>query len=119
MSIHPNAMLLLALTPDDLARKTYRAILEEFGVDADEGSFVIGGEAYHHHGVMESDYDESEQISLPEGTIYLLDLVTYGYGEKISWDKLSEQKAALEEWARGVCERHRCKYEIFIGANYW
>lgn len=119
MSTHPNAMLLLALTPDDLARKTYRAILEEAGVEADGGSFQIGGESYHHHGVMESDYDEGDQISLPEGTIYLMDLVTYGYGEKIAWDKLESQKSALEEWARGICERHHCKAEIFIGANYW
>ena len=28
MSTHPNAMLLLTLTPDDLARKTHRALME-------------------------------------------------------------------------------------------
>ena len=118
MSMHPNAMLLLALTPDDTARKTYRAILEEFGVEADGGSFEIGGTSYHH-GVMEDSWDENNQISLPEGTIYVMNLVTYGYGDKTTWEKLSNQKAALNEWANGVCERHRCIAEIFISANYW
>jgi len=42
MSCHPNAMLILALTPDGLARKTYRAILEDAKIDSD-GSFNIGG----------------------------------------------------------------------------
>lgn len=117
MSTHPNAMLLLALTPDDLARKTYRAILEEVGTDRDH-EIKIGDDGYWH-GVMEDDYDESRQIQLPQGTIYLCDLVTYGYGEKVSWDNLEKQKAALDEWAKGVCERHHCKADIFISANYW
>lgn len=119
MSTHPNAMLLLALTPDDLARKTYRAILEEAGVDEDGGTFKIGGHDFNFHGVMEDNYHEGDQIALPEGSIYIMDLVTYGYGEKISWDELAAQKAALDEWAKGVCERHHCKAEIFVGANYW
>lgn len=119
MSTHPNAMLLLALTPDDTARKTYRAILEESGVKADGGSFEIGGTIYHHHGVMEDTWEENNQLSLPEGTIYVMDLVTYGYGDKVTWDKLVTQKAALDEWAKGICERHCCTAEVFVGANYW
>lgn len=111
-------MLILALTPDDLARKTYRAILEEAGIDAD-GELKIGGKGYHHHGVMEDDYNESDQLSLPEGSIYVFDLVTYGYGETITWSELEAQKIALEEWGRGICERHHCKSEIFVSANYW
>ena len=71
MSCHPNAMLILALTPDGLARKTYRAIPEDAGIDSD-GSFKIGGKFYHQHGVMEDDYDEVNQLGLPEGTIYVL-----------------------------------------------
>lgn len=117
MSIHPNTMLLLALTPNDLARKTYRDILAEAGVD-DDTDITIGGEGYHHQ-VMEEDYDEGAQIQAREGDIVLWDLVTYGYGERITWAKLEAQKAALEEWAKGVCERHKCGYEIFVTANYW
>ncbi len=117
MSIHPNAMLLLTLTPDDLARKTYRAILSETGSDEDD-DIKIGDDTYHHR-VMEEDYYESSQISAKEGDIVLWDLVTYGYGETITWAKLEAQKNALEEWARGICERHHCKAEIFVGANYW
>jgi hypothetical protein len=117
MSNHPNAMLILALTPDDLARKTYRAILKEAGIDPEE-ELKIDDQTYHH-GVMESDYEEDFQLELPEGTIYIFDLVTYDYGEKIEWSKLEAQKLALEEWGRGICERHHCQFEIFIGANYW
>ena len=119
MSIHPNAMLLLALTPDNPARKTYRAILKEHNVDADGGSFQIAGRGYHIHGVMEDNWDNNNQISLPEGTIYIADLVTYGYGSKIIWDKLATQVADLEVWAKDVCEHHHCTAEIFVSANYW
>ena len=41
--------------------------------------------------------EENWQVSAPEGSIVLLDLVTYGYGEQISWDELSRRKVALEE----------------------
>ena len=112
-------MLLLALTPDNLARKTYRDILKEHGVDVDDGAFNIEGKKYHIHGVMEDDWDEDNQISLPEGTIYIAYLVTYGYCDKIIWDKLATQKVDLEEWAKVVCERHHCTAEIFVSANYF
>jgi hypothetical protein len=117
MSTHPNTMLILALTPNDLARKTYRAILAEAGIEDDE-QIKVGNDDYFIQ-VMEEDYDESNQLSAKEGNIVLYDLVTYGYGEKITWEKLTEQKQALEKWAKGVCARHKCSYQIFIGANYW
>ena len=118
MSCHPNAMLILALTPDGLARKTYRAILADAGIDSD-GSFKIGGKFYHQHGVMENDYDKGNQLGLPEGTIYVFSLVTYGYGETIKWADLEAQKVALEEWAKAVCEKHNCSADILVSANYW
>lgn len=115
MSTHPNAVLLLILKPDDLARKTYRAILQE----ADrEDDLIIGGERYNID-VMESDYAEDYQIAAKEGDIIVFDMVTYGYGEVIEWDKLAAQKAALEEWAKGICERHKCSASFFVTANYW
>lgn len=117
MSTHPNAMLLLTLKPDGLARKTYRDILAELGVEGD-ASIKIGGATYHHD-VMESDYDDSNQIAADEGDIVLWDLVTYGYGERIEWDKLAVQKAELDEWARGICERHKCAAKVYVSANYW
>lgn len=118
MGTHPNAMLLLVLTPDDLTRKTHRAILAEAGVPSEDYDIEIGGEGYHHR-VMEQDYYEDSQITAKEGDIVLWDLVTYGFGERVTWAKLEAQKAALEEWAKGVCERHKCNYEIFVSANYW
>ena len=117
MSTHPNALLILAMTPDDLARKTYREILESIGVDADD-SIKVGNDTYHHR-VFEDDYDQSHQISANEGDIVLWDCVTYGYGDTIDWDKLAAQKAALEEWAKSICEKHHCKPRIYISANYW
>lgn len=117
MSTHPNAILLLALTPDDLARKTHRGILAELGID-DDDTIKIGGEEYHQK-VMEEDYDDGFQIAARAGDIIVLDMVTYGYGETIEWSRLEAQKVALEEWARGICERHRCSAKIFITANYW
>lgn len=118
MSCHPNAMLILALTPDGLARKTYRAILEDAGIDSN-GSFKIGGKYYHQHGVMENDYDKGNQLGLPKGTIYVFSLVTYGYGETIKWADLEMQKVELDEWAKAVCEKHNCSAEILVSANYW
>ena len=121
MGTHPNAILLLTLTPDDLARKTYRAILADAGVK-DEGedtdAIKINGEDYHHE-VMEDDYADGYQISAPEGSIILFGMVTYGYGEKITWDKLEKQKMELEAWAKDICARFHCAYTIEITANYW
>ena len=51
-------------------------------------------------GVMEDDYDKGNQLGLPEGTIYVFSLVTYGYGETIKWADLEAQKVALEDWAK-------------------
>jgi hypothetical protein len=118
MSTHPNAILLLTLTPDDAARKTYRAILADAGVMDPSDDIKIGGENYHHE-VMEDTYNESWQIAAQEGDLIFFDLVTYGYGEQIAWDKLEAQKNALEAWAKEVCEKHRCSYKISVTANYW
>lgn len=117
MGTHPNVLLIAILTPDDLARKTYRAILAEAGVEGD-ADIPIGGDKYHHE-VAEEDYLESWQIQAPTGSLVFFDLVTYGYGEWVAWDTLAAQKQELEEWARGICERHKCSFEIRISANYW
>lgn len=118
MSTHPNAILLLRLKPDGLARKTYRAILEEAGVSDSDVTIKIASEDYHMR-VMEEEYNDDFQISASEGEIIVFDMVTYGYGETIQWDKLAAQKAALEEWATGICERHKCSASFFVTANYW
>ena len=117
MSTHPNVILLLTLTPDGLARKTYRAIVGA-NADPDDAALEIGGERYNVR-VMEDDYDDGFQISAKEGDIIIFDYVTYGYGEKIAWDKLEAQKVALEAWAKEAAERHHCTYTISVTANYW
>lgn len=117
MSAHPNVILLLTLKPDDLSRKTLRAIQSEAGID-DGGSLKIGEQSYHVS-VMESEYDDGYQISADEGDIIIFDMVTYGYGEKIEWSKLIAKKDALELWALVACERHKCSAKIFVTANYW
>ena len=121
MSSHPNAMLLLVLTPDDLARKTYRAILDEAGIGPDDG-LKLGEQHFgcnYSHKVMETDWDESHQISAPEGSIIFHTYLTYGYGERLTWAQAVAYQEILDKWAQGVCERHRCKAEIFVCADYF
>lgn len=119
MSQHPNVILLLTLTPDDLARKTHREIIVESGVVFDDDVQIpIGTEKYNIK-VMESRYDSDWQIGAQEGDIIIFDLVTYGYGEQISWEKLAAQKEELASWASDICMRHRCKAKISVTANYW
>lgn len=119
MGTHPNAMLICIFTPDDLARKTYRAILTHAGLPEDSDNGIKIGTSQYHHQVMESDYDDSYQISAPEGSIVIHGFVTYGDGEKISWDKLHDQRNQLKAWALEIDELFKCKHEIFISANYW
>lgn len=120
MSTHPNAILMVVFTPDNLARKTHRAIVEEYGLKDIDDKLQVGGDTYHHF-VMENSegYHQGFQITAPEGSIVFFDYVTYGYGEVIDWDGLQKQKEPLEEWAKGICERHHCSYKIQVTANYW
>ena len=126
MSTHPNAILLLTLTPEDLSRKTWKNILKESGVWEfdnpgvidEEGQIKIGKHGYMHQ-VMESDYYDDMQISANEGDIIVFDTATYGYGEVIEWKELEQRKIELEEWAKTMCEKFHCSYKIFITANYW
>lgn len=121
MSTHPNAILMLTLQPQDLPRKTMRAILTDAGVDPDEESPQVSiGEEEYTVRLMEDSYDENFQISAPVGTIVLHGFLTYGYGDKLSWEKAAAQQAALRVWAQAVCEKHHCTvHEIAIAANYW
>jgi hypothetical protein len=118
VSTHPNVILLLLLTPEDTSRKTMRAILAEAGVEDEDRDIKIGDKTYHHK-VFEEDYDDDWQIAAKEGDLAFFDLVTYGYGEAVTWESLNAQKLVLEEWAKDICARHRCSYEIRVTANYW
>ncbi len=118
MSTHPNVILMTVLRPDGLSRKTRREILGAAGITDVEKRIKIGSKKYDHI-VMESDYDESLQIAADEGDIVFLNMVTYGYGETILWDKLKVQKNELEKWARETCDHHNCSYTIEVTANYW
>jgi len=118
VSAHPNAILLCTLTPDGLARKTFRAIMAEPGADVDVEDIKIGDASYSVL-IMESDYDTGYEISANEGDIIVFNFATYGYGEQIAWDELSKRKDALEAWARGISERHNCTFKISVTANYW
>ena len=120
MSMHPNTLLLCILTPDDLARTTYRAILDEHNIDADDPELHIGD---HHYLVdIVEDADEGladPQIDAPEGSIVVHGFLTYGYRKQCSWDDAARRKEALELWAQGICRRHHCSYTISLSANYW
>lgn len=119
MSTRPNAMILGVLVPDELTRKTYRAICQEVGANDDDGYPLKIGERTYSLKVMEESYDEDYQISAPEGSIVAHDYLTYGYGETVSWEKVEQAKTELEAWLRGVAERHKCSFSIHITANYW
>jgi starvation-inducible outer membrane lipoprotein len=115
MSCHPNVILLLKLRPDGLARKTMREIAGDI---PDAADVKIGSHDYHRL-VMESDYNDNWQLTAKEGDLLFFDLVTYGYGESIAWDKLVAQARELEDWALAMCAEHHCSYEIEVTANYW
>jgi len=117
MSAHPNVILMALLKPDELSRGTMRNILEENDADA-FGDILICDDDYHPL-VMESEYHDDFQISADEGDLVFFDMITYGYGECIAWNKLEERKFNLEKWAEDICNRHHCSYEIKITANYW
>lgn len=118
MSTHPNVILLAILTPDDLSRKTMRDILADEGIEDSNKDIKINGIDYSHL-IMESEYEEGYQISGKEGDLLFFDLITYGYGEFVTWEKLEAQKQSLEDWAKQTSEKHHCSYEIRVSANYW
>jgi hypothetical protein len=111
-------MILGVLVPDDLTRKTFRAIVDEAGGGEDGYPIKIGERSYGLR-VMEDSYDSEYQISAPEGSIVAHGYLTYGYGETLPWEKVEQAKAELEEWLRGIAERHKCSYSIRLTANYW
>jgi len=130
MSSHPKALLIAVLTPDDGSRKTMRAILKESGCANDDDVVIPPGAKVDYRPgmppipfdmgrmVFES-YNDELQIEAKEGDLVFYSLVTYGYGEFITWADLQAKKDALEEWCKGICERHHCTYEIRVSANYW
>lgn len=118
MSMHPNVILMVAIKPDDLSRKTFRAIVGE-NYDPDEGGTVtIGGEDYNAI-IMEDEYYEGFQVSADEGDLVFLNMVTYGYGKRISWTDLEAKKRDLEAWAEDICKKHHASYVISVTANHW
>lgn len=118
MSTHPNTLLIAAFTPQDLARKTMRAILADCDHDQDDEEVKIDGLDFHYE-IMETEWDKFWQISSLEGDLLFFRFVTYGYGRSITWDDLEKAKQSLETWAKAICEKHHCTYQIRIAANYW
>ena len=118
MGTHPNVILMAVLTPRGLARQTMKAICADNHAEDEDDEIKIDGVGYHPL-VMESDYDEGWQISAKEGDLVFHDMVTYGYGEVITWVDLEALKARLEEWAKTTSAKHECDYRIDVTANYW
>lgn len=85
----------------------------------DDGQTVKIGAHDYSALVMESDYDEGMQVGAPEGDLVFHDLVTYGYGEVISWADLLQRQQALAAWAERTAAEHHCAWSIFVSANYW
>ena len=119
MSTHPNVILMSVLTPDDLSRKTMRDICISEGTEYEEGTEIVIGDTEYCPLIMESDYDESLQISAKIGDLVFYDLITYGYGDTINWDKAEKLKMQLAQWSNLICSRFNCSYEIYLSANFW
>jgi hypothetical protein len=119
MSTHPNVMLIARLSPNDLPRKTYLAILADAGLSADGDKLKIGEDEYHVL-LMDGDYHDDFQVSAASGEIVLMDMVTYGYGDILAWDDLREQHNALAGWIEANQARYQIgTSQICVGANYW
>ena len=119
MSVHPNTVLFVELVPDDLPNKTFRAIVEENAEGGmEDPSFEIEGDLYHFV-LAESDYDRAYQLRTKKGCIYALSMVTYGYGQTISWEEIATKKNNLEAWSVRTARIHNCEHTIGITANYW
>lgn len=142
MSQHPNVILKCKIKADGTTRKLLRNILkqnreevsdsnlplmldkrgkviinrreEKMRQSRDEEQLAIGSRVYHTL-VMEDDYDESWQISGEEGDLIIFDLLTYGYGEEISWVQLQSIVQELDQWARD----HSLDFTLSVTANYW
>lgn len=113
MSQPQNVILMAVLTPDGLSRKTMREILAVHGTGFDK-SYILVGEKEYNSLVMEDGYNEDWQISAQGGDLVFFDFVTYGYGEKVTWDDLEYKKTKLEEWAQKICEEFQCSYRIWV-----
>lgn len=143
MGAHPNVILKCTVKADGTTRKLLRDLLAQnrheipdsslplfldskgevvknaiTGKDLrhsrDDDELCIGDYCYDTL-VMESEYDESWQISGEEGDLIIFDLVTYGYGQEITLRDLQQRIDSLETWAI----QHSLSYKISISANYW
>jgi hypothetical protein len=128
MSQHPNVILAVALTPDDLSRRTMRAILDEYAVPSSVNggssqiivqNIILPGFAEYHALVMEESYNEDYQLESKVGDLLFFTFITYGYGDIMLCPELIQRAEALSAWTEGVCEKYHCKARIFVTANYW
>lgn len=133
-------MMIAVLTPDNGSRKTQRGIFDHcekrgLKVNAEDGEIgILNGKKgavsdkypdgypltddWSLH-VMEDDYYESSQISADEGQIVVYDLITYGYGERISWEETEAKRRQLIGLLDPMVDPLKFTYEIFISANFW
>lgn len=123
MSAHPNVILMAVLTTNNTSRKTLREILAKAhpGEEPDAPNYdtiMMGGNRYRAI-VMEATYDDNWQIKAKEGDIVFFNMVTYGYGDVIEWDKLEQRHWELDAWASTACKTHDCTYHIDVTANHW
>ena len=120
MSTHPNTILMVSFTPDNLSRKTMRNIIDKYNGEQEDDTWSVRILDKDYHGiVMEEDYEENFQISAMAGDLVFLRMVTYGFGERVEWNKLADEERILRAWAVEVCWGFNCSYKIFVTANYW
>ena len=127
MSRHPNAVLLLTLTPNEISNMSYdEAIIHsknvyndilEFTNTGEEDQVKINDKGYTIL-VMDDDYHEPYHISATLGDTVVFGYLSYGYGDVMKWCNVENMKNELETWGKSICEKFNCTYEINITANY-
>ncbi len=118
MSEYPNCLLLGILIPDDLPSKTYRAVCAEVGAVGDDPSTHIGEQLFHLK-LMDGDYDEGMQVSAPSGSTVFVGMVTYGYGDTMTWEEFVALRDALYARLTDIAAKVQASVEIRISANHW
>ena len=109
--------MIAVLTPDDLTRRTLRAIIAG-NLSTDDDYIKIAGEDWHIK-PMEGDYDENFQIKAKEGDIIVFNMFTYGYGDFATWKSVSAMHDSLVDWCEECKGTYNFSYEIRMSANYW
>lgn len=118
MSVTPNTVLLLTITPHDSNIDDFYFKFKDYlGVYGDE-YIKIGNDAYSHEIINGSEFSGKFQLNLPEYVVLLDTYITSRYGDVITFSELESIKKELQDFGEKMSKELKCDYEICIGATY-